>query len=97
MIPYNEGLFDGILSAFHNERLDAEDTWSLLGDNFFDKAEDNLINIHVTDWLDYEKKVEMIMACPNKAAVGKFLETYEGDYEDNLQDIYEEIESHHSS
>lgn len=87
MIPYNEGLFDGIVSAIISEVLHADQVWDLLVDNHFNNHDDNLLNIHLTEWLDYEKKVQMLLACPSEKSLGLFLETYSNDYLDDLKDL----------
>jgi hypothetical protein len=90
MTDYNEGLWDGIISCFTLGYLDAQQVWELLEGNHFDGHEANLMNMHLTDFIDHEKKVEFIIACPNGNVVDDFLEMYEMEYEDDLTTIMEQ-------
>ena len=89
MTDYNEGLFDGMLATFTLEYIDADAFWELLTDQHFNDVNANILNVHVTEWCDTEKKVELIAACPDKKAVAHFLETFVVDYQEELTEACE--------
>ena len=76
MTKYNEGLFDGMLGTFTLGHIDADTFWELLHDQHFTEDDANLHNIHVTDWVDTDKKMELLDACPNAKAVDEFLDIH---------------------
>ena len=76
MTEYNEGLFDGMVGTFTLGHIDADTFWELLHDQHFTDDGANLLNIHVTDWCDSDKTLELINTCPDKDEVDMFLDIY---------------------
>lgn len=91
MTEYNEGLFDGMVGTFTLGHIDADTFWELLHDQHFTDDEANVLNIHLTDFVDDEKKVALFIACPNKFAVSNFLETFETEFEDYMEELEESM------
>ena len=63
---FRYGLTEGVITCFLSELMDADEFWYVMDNYIFAEHEDVLARIELcSDWLEPEKRQELVEACPS--------------------------------